>query len=159
VALNLAIGQGEILSTAIQICSMISSIAIGGVRTRPHVVAEVMDHYGKKIYRARVEKDRIALGDSTIYILREAMYGAVNDPKATGALARSLEFRVAGKTGTAENPPKEDHSLFVGFAPYDSPVICLVVLVENAGSGGSVAAPLAGRLIEAYLSSKAKDTM
>lgn len=157
VALNVAIGQGEILTTAIQICTMISSIAVGGLRTRPHLVAKVMSPDHNELYRAEVQRDRLALGDSTVQILREAMYGAVNDPKGTGILARSLEFKIAGKTGTAENPPREDHSLFVGFAPYESPAICLVVVIENAGSGGSVAAPLAGRLIEAYLSSKRRD--
>ena len=156
VALNLAIGQGEILCTPVQVCRAIASVASGGVRCRPYVVTKVIGHRGAELYRAEVENARVALSDSTIQILREGMYGVVNGPDGTGRLARSLQFKIAGKTGTAENPPREDHSLFVGFAPFDSPIICLVVVVENAGHGGSVAAPLAGRLIEAYLASKPK---
>ena len=154
VVLNLAIGQGEVLCTPVQVCRAFASVASGGVMCRPYVVSKAIAHRGTKLYRAEVEDQRTALRDSTIQILREAMYGVVNDPDGTGRLAGSLQFKVAGKTGTAENPPREDHSLFVGFAPFDSPIICLMVIVENAGHGGSVAAPLAGRLIEAYLLSR-----
>ncbi len=156
VALNLAIGQGEMLCTPVQICRAIASIATGGVRCRPYIVSKAIGHRGAELYRAEVEDQRVALKDSTIQILREAMYGVVNDPGGTGGLARSSQFKIAGKTGTVENPFGEDHSLFVGFAPFNSPIICLIVVVEKAGHGGSVAAPLAGRLIEAYLSPEAK---
>jgi penicillin-binding protein 2 len=156
VVLNVAIGQGEILSTAVQLCSMVSSIARGGVRCRPHVVSRVVKRDGSEVFSATGETERVALSDTTIAILREAMYGAVNQPKGTGALAASLNYRISGKTGTAEAPPREDHSMFAGFAPHEDPGICLVVIVENAGSGGSVAAPLAGRLLEHYLTSQSK---
>jgi penicillin-binding protein 2 len=152
VTLNLAIGQGEILCTPAQICEVISSISTGGMRCKPHILSRVVSHRGVELYKASVEKERIALSDSTIEILKEGMYGVVNDPSGTGGLARSQLFKIAGKTGTAENPPKEDHALFVGYGPFDSPEICIVVVIENAGHGGSVAGPVAGRLIEAYLS-------
>ncbi len=151
VVLNVAIGQGEILCTPIQLCTAIASVASGGTGCRPYVVSRIENVEGLEEYRASMEKERISLGDSTIAILKEAMHGAVNHPRGTGSLASSLRFSVAGKTGTAENPPKKAHSLFVGYAPAESPVICLVVIVENAGSGGVVATPLAGRIIEAYL--------
>jgi penicillin-binding protein 2 len=153
VVLNVAIGQGEILCTPIQMCHAVASIASGGTGCRPHVVARIENAGGAEEYRASIEKERISLSDSTVAILKEAMYGAINHPRGTGSLASSLRFDVSGKTGTAENPPKKAHSLFVGYAPAESPLICLVVVVENAGSGGIVAAPLAGRIIEAYLSS------
>lgn len=154
VVLNVAIGQGEILATAVQLCNMASTIAESGVRHRPHVVSRVLDRDGREEFTAASERERVALSDTTIAILREAVYGAVNQPRGTGALAASLDHRISGKTGTAEAPPREDNSLFVGFGPHENPEICLIVIVENAGSGGSVAAPLAGRLLEHYLTSR-----
>jgi penicillin-binding protein 2 len=65
----------------------------------------------------------------------------------TGGAARVPGVRVAGKTGTAQNPHGQDHALFVCFAPADSPVVAVAVVVENAGHGGSVAAPRAGALL------------
>jgi penicillin-binding protein 2 len=158
VVLNVAIGQGEILCTAVQLCTMVASIA-EGVKCRPHIVSRVVGRDGTEIDTVTPEREGVALGDTTLAILREAMYGAVNQPKGTGALAASLNFRVSGKTGTAEAPPREDHSLFVGFAPHEDPKICLVVIVENVGSGGSVAAPLAGRLLEHYLMSQSNGAL
>jgi penicillin-binding protein 2 len=69
----------------------------------------------------------------------------------TGGRARIPGIRVAGKTGTAQNPHGEDHALFIGFAPVENPVIAIAVMVENGGHGGAVAAPIAGRAIRAYL--------
>jgi penicillin-binding protein 2 len=70
----------------------------------------------------------------------------------TGTRARIKEISIAGKTGTAQNPPKPDHAWFVGYAPTDAPEVVFAVLVENAGHGGAVSAPIAGELIRAYFS-------
>jgi penicillin-binding protein 2 len=70
----------------------------------------------------------------------------------TGTGARISEIRIAGKTGTAQNPPRPDHAWFVGYAPTDEPEVVFAVLVENAGHGGAVSAPIAGQLIRAYFS-------
>ena len=156
VVLNVAIGQGEITCTPVQLCCLVSSVAQKGLRCRPHVVSQVLDREGNEVLELASSRERDALSDTTIAILRESMYGAVNQPRGTGALAASLNYKVSGKTGTAENPPREDHSLFVGYAPHEDPEICLVVVIENAGSGGAVAAPLAGRLLEHYLSSRSR---
>jgi len=59
--------------------------------------------------------------------------------------------RVAGKTGTAQNPPNPDHAWFVGYAPFDNPRIAVAVIVENGGFGGTAAAPIAGAMIRKYL--------
>ena len=79
------------------------------------------------------------------------MLGVVNERKGTGVLSRIQGIRVAGKTGTAENPHGEDHAWFVAFAPFNKPEICIVVMIENAGHGGSIAAPIAREIIKEAL--------
>jgi penicillin-binding protein 2 len=66
-------------------------------------------------------------------------------------MARVKGIQSGGKTGTAQNPHGPDHAWYIGFAPFDHPKIAIAVLVENAGFGGSVAAPIAGQCIERYL--------
>jgi penicillin-binding protein 2 len=73
--------------------------------------------------------------------------------RGTGTLARVRGIEVCGKTGTSQNPHGDDHSIFVGFGPADDAHILVCVVVENAGHGASVAAPITGRIIRAYLSS------
>ncbi|MBA7642098.1 Penicillin-binding protein A [subsurface metagenome] len=77
--------------------------------------------------------------------------GVVNESGGTGVLSRIKDIKVAGKTGTTENPHGEDHAWFVAFAPYDKPEICIVVMVENAGHGGNIAAPIAREIIKKAL--------
>jgi penicillin-binding protein 2 len=87
---------------------------------------------------------------STIEILREGMREVVQGDHGTGRSARQPGIEVAGKTGSAQNPHGDDHASFACFAPYDDPEIALYVLLENAGHGGAVAAPLAGELLSYY---------
>ena len=75
----------------------------------------------------------------------------------TGTLAKIDSLEVCGKTGTAEDPPREDHSVFIAFAPKENPKIAIAVIVENAGWGGSWAAPIASLMIEQYLNHKIKN--
>jgi cell division protein FtsI/penicillin-binding protein 2 len=79
------------------------------------------------------------------------MIRCVNEPGGTGGEAKIAGITVAGKTGTAQNPHGEAHAWFIGFAPADNPKIAICVLVENAGFGGVIAAPIAGLCIEKYL--------
>jgi penicillin-binding protein 2 len=84
-----------------------------------------------------------------IEIVNNALAGVVN--QGTGTLARVSDVEVCGKTGTSQNPHGDDHSLFVGFAPAENPSILACVIVENAGHGGSIAAPITGKIINLYL--------
>jgi membrane peptidoglycan carboxypeptidase len=84
-------------------------------------------------------------------LLRQAMLGVVEAPNGTGKLARVQGIEVAGKTGTAQNPHGEDHACFIAYAPADDPQIAIAVVAENAGGGGSFAAPIAREVIKAYL--------
>jgi peptidoglycan glycosyltransferase len=85
----------------------------------------------------------------------DALEAVVMHPRGTGKAAAVRGIRIAGKTGTAQNPHGEDHALFAGFAPVDAPRIAFAVVVENAGHGGETAAPLAAHLIEAALVGRA----
>ena len=82
------------------------------------------------------------------------MFGVVNANGGTGILARVPGIKVCGKTGTAQNPQGEAHAWFIGFAPMENPEVALVVLIENGGSGGGVAAPIAGEIFRWYFKKK-----
>jgi membrane peptidoglycan carboxypeptidase len=82
--------------------------------------------------------------------LQQAMVGVVEAQNGTGKLARIEGIQVAGKTGTAQNPHGEDHACFIAYAPADKPAIALAVIIENAGGGGAVAAPIAREVMRAY---------
>jgi penicillin-binding protein 2 len=148
---SLAIGQGEIGASPLQMACYAMALANGGTIHQPHAVRAI---YNKKT----AEFDSVAYGSRTLPVspevaglLRQAMYLVVNGPGGTGAAARVPGISIAGKTGTAQNPHGKDHAWFVGFAPFENPQVAVCVLLENAGFGGSQAAPLAGKLIERYL--------
>ena len=140
VLLNNAIGQGEILVTPLQMALMMARLATSG-RT-PDPVFVVGD-----IGRTAVP-DPLPFAESHLAWVRRALTAVV--ASGTGQAAQVEGVSVAGKTGTAQNPHGEDHAWFFCFAPADAPEVALALIVENAGSGGSEAAPLAGAWLEAY---------
>ena len=139
--LNLAIGQGEILLTPLDLAFLTALIAMDSTAT-PHVLK--VDKKSLSWHRAPVERE-------VLEHIRRGMYLVVNGEKGTGRSAQIEGIDVAGKTGTAQNPHGKEHALFAAYAPYRDPKIAIVVIVENAGHGGSYAAPIAGKLIERYL--------
>ena len=154
VALNLSVGQGEILTTPLQLTRFIASIANGGILYRPFIVKEIVDRTGRQLYKGRAKGEALPLSERTIRILRESMLNVVKSSHGTGILARSELVEIAGKTGTAENPSGEDHSIFCCFAPFTQPEVALCIIVERGGHGSMVAAPISGRIIERYLCRK-----
>jgi penicillin-binding protein 2 len=86
------------------------------------------------------------------------MFATINDEFGTGMFARIPNITVCGKTGTAQNPHGEDHSIFIAFAPKDKPKIAIAVYIENAGYGGVWAGPLASLMIEKYLTDTVTNT-
>lgn len=148
VMLNLAIGQGEILTTPIELACFVCGVANRGWYFTPHCVDSIIDARGvKKVGGERVD---LLMSASTIETIRQGMRLAVESPIGTGKAARINGIESAGKTGTAQNPHGADHAWYVGFAPYDNPEIVVCIVVENGGSGGAVAAPIARRLFERY---------
>lgn len=148
---SLAIGQGEVGASPLQMACYAMALASGGTIYQPHAVRSIYNKRTAKFDSVLQQSRAIPISPRTSELLREAMYLGVNGPGGTGAAARVPGLAIAGKTGTAQNPHGKDHAWFIGFAPFESPQIAVCVLVENAGFGGSQAAPLAGKLIEKFL--------
>ncbi len=161
--LPVAIGQGYVLMTPIQLASMVSTIANEGTVYRPHLVKKVVDPDGKTIREFTPEVlGTTGIAPASFKKVKQGMFAVVNDAGGTGANARLWDVKVAGKTGTSqvvklgEDRKKavayqhKDHGLFVAFAPYDKPEIAVAVVVEHGGGGGAVAAPIAGRILRSY---------
>jgi len=148
---SLGIGQGEVGVSPIQMAAYAMVLANRGQYFQPHVVAATRNKITRQETPINHRMHNLNITPSVWNILREGMYQCVNVEGGTGRAARVPGVAVAGKTGTAENPHGEDHAWFIGFAPYDDPTIAICVMVENAGFGGAIAAPMAGLCIEQYL--------
>ena len=148
---NLAIGQGEILITPLQGATFFSAVANGGWTYQPHVLKEIKDFDGNVIKSLRPKKIDLPVSEDNLKFVRIAMRNVVNERKGTAYWSRLKDITAAGKTGTAQNPHGEDHSLFVGFAPFEDPEIVIFTVIENAGHGSTHAAPVTMKLIKRYL--------
>jgi len=144
--ISIAIGQGEVLATPLQIANLASTIANRGWYITPHVVKEVKDTLLDARYR---EKHTPSIKKEYYDVIAEGMRGAVLG--GTCRLANLPGLEVCGKTGTAQNPHGRDHSVFMGFAPYNDPKIAVAVYVENAGFGATYGVPIGSLIIEKYL--------
>jgi len=148
--ISLSIGQGELGTTPLQMANLASTIANRGYYYSPHVVKEIKGSAG--IDPKFTEKHITTIDSTWFNYVVEGMDMAVNGGAGGTALIAALpKIRVCGKTGTAQNPHGEDHSVFIAFAPKDNPKIAIAVYVENAGFGGTWAAPIASLMIEKYL--------
>lgn len=147
--INLGIGQGEIGVTPLQLAHYISLIANNGVTGSPHFVKGWIDS-GGDVEKFKYKKDSLDFKQSTFEVIKEALLQVVNG-NGTASIIRMKNLEIAGKTGTAQNPFGKEHALFVGFAPYDDPQIAVAVVVENAGYGGTHAAPIAQQVMKTYL--------
>ncbi len=149
--LNLAIGQGELI-TPIQTAAFFGAMATNKGLYQPHLMKEIRTPAGKLVrkYEPRIIKPT-GLSEENHRILLHAMEEVITGPHGTGGASRVQGVRVGGKTGSAENPQgTKTHAWFVGVAPLDNPEICVAVVMENAGHGGSVAAPIAGKVLRRY---------
>jgi penicillin-binding protein 2 len=149
---SLGIGQGELGVTPLQMACYAMALGNKGQYHQPHAVLGISDPEDPaQIDTLLTDTRTIKLQPSTWSVVREGMRRVVMETGGTGGLARIPGVQVAGKTGTAQNPHGPDHAWFVGFAPFDHPVIAIAVLVENAGYGGSYAAPIAGKCMARYM--------
>ncbi len=147
--LNLAIGQGELLVTPLQMAVMTAAVANGGVLYRPHILNHVESADGETLESsAPTIRDRLPISRETLDLIQDALIAVVNE--GTGRRVSLPYAQVAGKTGTAENPHGLDHSWFIGYAPADSPRIAVAAIMENAPSSSAV--PVVAQVIDAYLS-------
>ena len=143
--LNLAIGQGELLMTPIQLALLGAEAANGGRAVRPHIVQAALGVPGFQL--ARPTQSGLVAAPEVWDAVHRGLELVVES--GTGTAARVPGVRVAGKTGTAQNPHGKDHALFVCYAPAEAPTIVLAFVIENSGHGGSVAAPMAGQILRA----------
>lgn len=148
---SLAIGQGEVGVSPLQMACYAATLGNKGHYHTPHVVEKIRDKSTGQVQLVSTETRTLEISDDVWNIVRDGMLRCVNDPGGTGMAAKIPGLEVAGKTGTAQNPHGKDHAWFIAFAPMDHPKIAICVLVENAGFGGSVAAPIAKACIEQYL--------
>lgn len=153
-----AIGQGEVLSTPIQLANFTSLIANRGHYFIPHIVKQIKDTIIDKNFKiphySTIDKENF-----------EPIIQGMFDVFEKDGTARSYklsDITICGKTGTAENFKRfhgikyqfEDHSIFVAFAPKDNPKIAIAIFIENGGFGATLAAPMATLLVEKYLKGK-----
>ena len=150
VTLNLAIGQGEIILTPVKLAQLAAFVANGGTLWMPRLLKREPTA-GTRAAASLPDSLRrdLNLLPRDLELVRNAMVSVVEDPQGTGGQSRMDSVRVAGKTGTAQNPHGKDHALFICFAPVEEPRIAIAVLVENAGHGSTAAAPIARKVLEA----------
>jgi penicillin-binding protein 2 len=144
--INNCIGQGEYLATVLHVARVAAAVANGGWLVTPHFVESVEGDPPLAHPRTKIE----GLDDGNLAFLRRAMLGVVETPGGTAYWTRLPNIQVAGKTGTAQNPHGEDHSWYMCYAPADNPKIAMAFIVENAGHGSEVAAPMARDFIREY---------
>ncbi len=154
--ISLAIGQGELGTTPLQMANMTAAIANRGYYYTPHLVKGVGGGDAKE---ARFGLQNYTTVDSVwfSYVI-EGMDKAVHADGGTARAAAIPGITVCGKTGTSQNPHGKDHSVFVAFAPKDNPQIAIAAYIENAGFGSTWAAPIASLMIEKYLTGEVKRT-
>jgi len=155
---HLAIGQGDILVTPLQVASYTAFFANGGTLYQPHLLKEIINADGLKNEHNSINNQEYVLAknlasDENIDIIRRALRATVTSGSAQSL--QSLPVAVAGKTGTAQvGADKESHAWFTGFAPYDSPRIVITILLENGGEGSAVAVPVFKEVVEWYFNEK-----
>jgi penicillin-binding protein 2 len=150
-AANLAIGQGELLTTPLQVVQAMAGLANRGRVMRPHFLRAYQAPNHPWTMSTPELSFELPFHRPTIDLLIRGTRAVVEDVHGTAHWLADKRYTMAGKTGTAQNPHGKEHAWFAAFAPVDNPVIAVVVLVENAGHGSVAAAPIARSIIEAYL--------
>lgn len=149
---NLAVGQGFLRVTPLQMCRMVAAIANGGTLYRPQIIEKVAGVGDQPEITFKPEKvGRLPVTPETLKAIQEGMLGVTTKSFGT-ARHRFVDFpyKVAGKTGSAQNEGKLPHSWFVGYLPADKPEIAIVTMIENVGEGSTYAAPLFRQVAAAY---------
>lgn len=152
IAANLSVGQGEILVTPLQILCFISGIATQGKVYTPTILSRAINSDGEEVFTGSSQYKTLPISGEALSAIREGMLGVVEASNGTGRAAIVPGIRVAGKSGTAQNPHGNTHAWFAAFAPFENPEICVVVFVEQGGMGGAVAAPIVQKIIQKYMS-------
>ena len=147
---HLSIGQGDLLTTPLQMASVTATIANGGTIYPPHLVKGYLDQRTNNIIEMRPKKEskKISIAASAFDTVRQGMRQTVLS--GSGRALSNEPFEPAAKTGTAEAPSGNPHGWFIAFAPYSNPEIAVAVIVENGGEGYVSALPVARDILEEY---------
>jgi cell division protein FtsI/penicillin-binding protein 2 len=144
----MAIGQGYVVVTPVQVARMVSAVANGGTLVAPRLARRVLAPDGSEVRSyAPVTTGRLDVQPESLVTLREALRMVVESGTGTAAAVPGLA--IAGKTGSAENPRGIPHAWFAGYAPADRPALVVVAFVEHGFRGGVTAAPIAKALFAA----------
>lgn len=150
---NLAIGQGEVLTTPLQLNAFYGAIANNGLWTQPHLLKQTVGR--GRLTREQVmplAKKKLPMKPETLKTIQQGLWSVVNAPGGTGANAKINGATVYGKTGSAENVMgRKTHAWFCGYLVTNKPEIVVTVFLENAGGGGAMAAPLTAKIFNYYL--------
>jgi penicillin-binding protein 2 len=154
---QMAIGQGEILVTPLQVTNFMSALANGGTIYRPTLLNSIETPDGDETYVFKVDPiGKLPISDDTRSAVLEGLRMVLEEQRGTGYWAmQGLDIPVSGKTGTAQTPTGNAHAWFAGFTRQnnpDRPDIAVVVLIENGGEGSAVAAPVFRRAVSLYFS-------
>jgi penicillin-binding protein 2 len=147
--ISLAIGQGEMLATPLQLANIECIIANRGYYYKPHLIKSIGDK--KYIKKEFTIKNEVGIDAKHFEPVIDGMEQVVQMPGGTAYATRIPGIIMCGKTGTVQNSRGKNHSVFVAFAPRDNPKIAIAVVVENGGYGSSWAAPIASYMVEKYL--------
>jgi penicillin-binding protein 2 len=150
-AVNMAIGQGDVLATPLQMANLVAAVANGGTLYRPRLV-----QYTHSLMEGVVQEfapqvaGQLPVSPNSLQVVRQAMEGVVSYGTASRAFYGAA-ISMAGKSGTAEAPPNEPHAWFVGYGPVYDPQIAVAVVLEHGGEGGRDAAPVFRSVVENYM--------
>ncbi len=143
-----AIGQGEVLTTPIQLANMTAAVANRGFYFTPHIVKDLK---GKEIDKKFTTAKYTTIDKKYFEPVIEGLFNVFEHPRGTASWSKVKGIEICGKTGTSENPHGQDHSIFIAFAPKGNPKIAIAVFVENGYWGSRWAGPIATLMIEKYL--------
>lgn len=147
--ISLGIGQGEILATPLQMANSYCVIANRGYYITPHIIRRI-GHKGKlRLNEEYMHRVNVPIDQNYFQHVINGLESVVE--RGTARSSRIEGIQLCGKTGTAQNPHGDEHSIFVGFAPKDNPKIVIACIVENGGGGGGLAAPIVSLCVEKYI--------
>ena len=151
-SVNLAIGQGELLVTPLQVSMMLAAVGNGGTLYRPQVVEMIAaDPNTPDWVFAPVALAHLPISDENLAVIQDSLHKVTSVSYGTAYRAfEGFSLPLAGKTGTAESGQRRPHAWFVGYAPAEDPEIAIAVIVEHTGEGATYAAPLFRKVAEAY---------